>query len=116
VHHAVRAYVEVFTRHARLTASIQQVSHVDPALRAYRTLTAEQNAARGARYLQQLQDAGIAPTDLNPGSHRQRTASMVVGAVYDQLVLVEGADLHRLTDTLTNLWLRAVGIHTPATA
>jgi AcrR family transcriptional regulator len=113
VQHAVRAYVEVCARHARLTASIQQVSHVDPALGAYRTRKAAENAARGARYLRQLQDVGIAPTDLDAAATASALQSMVIGAVYDQLVLVEGADLDQLTDTLTRIWLRTIGIETP---
>ncbi len=111
---AIRQYISACTRHGRLTASIQQVSHADPELRAYRQQKVAENAARGARYIRRLQQAGVAAAEVDAATVAPALQTMVINTVYENLVLFEtGVDTERLARTLSQLWLRAIGVKLP---
>jgi AcrR family transcriptional regulator len=109
--YAVREYIRVCVGYGRITSSIQQVSHVDAELRAYRQEVTARNAARGERYIRRLQREGIVPADIDPAAVAPVLQTMVVHAVYEHLVLYEtGAQEEELANTLSQIWLRAIGI------
>lgn len=108
---AVRAYIRACVRHGRITASIQRQCHVDADLRAYRQRVDAAGAARGERYIRGLQRKGLVPADVEPAAVAPVLQTMVVNAVYEHLVLYEtGAAETELAGTLTQIWLRAIGI------
>lgn len=103
-------YVDVATRHAVLTRSIQQVSHVDPELRRYRAARMGGNVARIERHVRQLQAQGLADPGLDAAIAAQVLQSMIISSVYDHLVLFEERlETERLVQMLTTVWLRTIG-------
>lgn len=111
IEHTMRRYVEVATRHVVLTRSIQQVSHVDPELRRYRAERVAGNVARAEHHVRRLQAAGVADPHLDAAMAAQVLQSMVISAVYDNLVLFEtGLDTDGLVQMLTTVWLRTIGV------
>lgn len=110
----IRQYVEVALRHGKLTGSIQQLSHVDPELRAYRARRVAQQVARSERAIRRLQEVGVADPGVDPAVLAQVLQSMVISSVYDILVDPEtDPGVERLLAELTHVWVRAVGL--PAT-
>jgi AcrR family transcriptional regulator len=107
----IRNYVEVALRHGKLTGSIQQLSHVDPQLRAYRAQRVAQQVARSERVIRRLQEGGIADPELDAGVLAQVLQSMVISSVYDVLVDPEtDPGVERLIAELTHVWIRSLGL------
>ena len=111
---AIRAYVEACRRHARIAASIHQLSHVDPVIRDRRSARFQENATRGAAYIRRLQAEGRADPAVDAAATADALQTMIVSVVYEHLVLFEtGADPEGLVRTLVGIWVRAIGIPTP---
>jgi AcrR family transcriptional regulator len=111
IEHTLRAYVDVAVRHACLTRSIQQLSHVDPELREYRAARTAQNVARIEGHIRRLQESGLADAEVDAAMLAQVLQATVISAVYDNLVLYEtGVDRDRLVEMLAHVWLRAIGL------
>lgn len=108
---ALRAYVDACLRHARVTSSIQQLAHVDPVIRERRAAGMRATATRGADHIRRLQAAGLADPRVDADAVADALQTMSVSVVYEHLVLFEsGADPEHLVRTLTDVWLRAIGL------
>jgi AcrR family transcriptional regulator len=111
--YTIRQYVEVALRYRKLTGSIQQLSHLDPELRAYRTRRVAQQVARSQRAIQRLQQQGLADPRVDAAVLAQVLQSMVISSVYDILVDPQtNPGTERLITELTHVWVSSIGLET----
>lgn len=117
---ANRAYLIAYRRNARLMGLMEEVAHIDNDFHTVRMARARKFTDRNARAIARLQDRGLADPELDPRLSAQAVSVMVSRTAY--LRYVEGlgsASLESMVQTLTRLWLGALGIarrpsHDPA--
>jgi len=110
---ANEAYLIAYRRNARLMGLLEQVSLVDDDFRRLRLRRAQAFAARNAHGLKSLQDRGLADPDLDPELAAQALGAMVSRMAYFRYVQGFGnATTEALSQTLTRLWVNALGIDT----
>jgi AcrR family transcriptional regulator len=108
---SIQRYVDACMRSRRLTASIHQMCHVDTELRDYRQARQAENIARAEHYIRVLQGQGVADPTVDAGGVGSALLTMVVNVVYEHLILFEtGASAESLVETLTDIWVRAIGL------
>ncbi len=106
-----RAYLASYRRNAKLMGLMEQVAQVDPDFHRLRMRRARAFAQRNAQALRRLQDRGLAAEDLDPRLAATALSAMVSRTAY--LRYVEGvgnSSLESLVQTLTRLWVGALGI------
>lgn len=105
------AYLEAYRRNARLMALLEQVATVDERFAALRRERSDAFLARNARAIRRLQRAGLADTALDPGLASLALSAMVSRSAYAAFALGHSpASAGQLADTLTRLWVNALGI------
>lgn len=108
---ANRAYLLAYRRNAKLMELMEQVAQVDPEFRRLRLQRARAFAARNARALAKLQKRGLARADLEPRQAANALSAMVSRTAYLRYVQGFGNEsLESLVQTLTQLWVGALGI------
>lgn len=109
-----RAYLEAYKRNAKLMGLLEQVAHVDPEFRKFRTRRADAFIRRNARGIADLQARGIADPEVDSMMASRALSSMVSRLAYSVFTLGEGADRERPLDvedlvfTVTRLWANAL--------
>ena len=109
-----RAYLEAYKRNAKLMGLLEQVAHVDPEFRTFRTRRADAFIRRNARGIADLQARGIADPEVDSMMASRALSSMVSRLAYSVFTLGEGADRERPLDvedlvfTVTRLWANAL--------
>ena len=110
-------YLEAYCRNASLMALLEQVATVDEDFRELRLQRTAAFLARNARAIRRLQRAGLADQELDADLASLALSSMMSRSAYVAFVLgrVPGgpgvpADVDRLADTLTRLWVNALRI------
>lgn len=108
-----RAYLTAYRRNARLMGLMEQVAHVDPGFRRFRTDRAEAFIARNARGIADLQERSIADPGIDPMTASRALSGMVSRLAYEVFVSGEAADggaydLEALVFTVTRLWANAL--------
>ncbi len=109
-----RAYLTAYQRNAKLMGLMEQVAHVDPEFRRFRTERAEAFIARNARGIAELQKRSVADPDIDPVTASRALSGMVSRMAYGAFVSGEAADggreydLEELVFTLTRLWANAL--------
>jgi AcrR family transcriptional regulator len=108
---ANRAYLISYRHNAKLMALMEQVALVDPQFRQLRIQRARAFTARNAQALKRLQERGLARTDLDSRRAATALSAMVSRTAYLRYVQGLGTDsLESLVQTLTELWVGALGI------
>jgi AcrR family transcriptional regulator len=108
---ANRAYVEAYRRNAKLMGLMEQVTQVDPEFMQLRMRRTRAFMDRNTQALRHLQERGLADPDLDAGLAALALSTMVSRTAYARYVLGFGnASAEALSDTLTRLWVGALGI------
>ena len=112
-----RAYLDAYRRNAKLMALLEQVSHVDPEFSKFRMRRADAFIRRNARGIAELQERGIADSDVDPLLASRALSGMVSRLAYSVFTLGEGeapdsetVDFETLVSTVTRLWANALRI------
>lgn len=106
-----RAYLEAYQRNARLMSVVEQVTNISDSFRRRRTRRAQPVVKASRDALVQLQAAGRADRELDPVATVRGLSSMVSRTAYITFVLEEEGPeaIDTLVDTLTRLWVNALG-------
>jgi AcrR family transcriptional regulator len=108
---ANRAYLVAYRRNAALMGLMEHVSQVDEGFRRLRLKRARAFAQRNARAIARLQQRGLADPELDPQLAAQAMGAMVSRMAYLRYVQGFGsASAESLAQTLTRLWVNALGI------
>jgi AcrR family transcriptional regulator len=111
IHAANIAYLEAYRRNARLMALLEQVATVDERFATVRRERSEAFLARNARAIRRLQRAGLADTALDPGLASLALSAMVSRSAYAAFAVGRpSVSVEQLAETLTRLWVNALGI------
>lgn len=105
-----RAYMEAYRQNAKLMGLLEQVATIDPTFRQLRVNRALAFGERNARRIRALQEQGYADPDLDPLRSSLALSSMVSRTAYYMFVLGQDWDVESEVQTLTTLWLNALGI------
>lgn len=105
-----RAYLEAYRRNAKLMWLMEQVAHIDPEFRKLRARRAEAFVRRNARAIEELQQRGVADTDLDPLMASSALSGMVSRLAYNAFAPAEGgdADIDDLVSIATDVWANAL--------
>lgn len=109
-----RAYLESYQRFAKFMGLLEQVASIDEDFRERRRKRGESFVQRNARSIRQLQEKGIAGSDIDPLLAASFLSGMVARAAYSRFVLGESWSLDDMVETLTRLWVDALRISVPA--
>lgn len=117
IRRANREYVESYRENADLMGLMDQVAHVDAGIRAVRLRRARAFVERNARGIAALQEKGAVDPRLDPLLVSQALSSMVSRMCFH--IFVDDRDnprfrteagIDELVDTLTTLWVNALGL------
>ncbi|TQF73281.1 TetR/AcrR family transcriptional regulator [Rhodococcus spelaei] len=109
-----RAYLAAYRRNAQLMGLLEQVAHVDPSFREFRTRRAEAFIRRNARGIADLQARSIVDPEVDPLMASRALSGMVSRLAYAVFVLGEAGeggvefDFDALVFTVTRLWANAL--------
>jgi AcrR family transcriptional regulator len=108
---ANRAYLSSYRRNAKLMGLMEQVAQIDERFRRMRLERARAFQRRNAQALIRLQQRGLADPQLDPMLAAQALSVMVSRMAHLRYVQGFGsASLSELAQTLTQLWVGALGI------
>jgi AcrR family transcriptional regulator len=107
---ANRAYLDAYSRNAKLMRLLEQVSTIDADVREFRRRRGAAFAERNARGIRDLQARGLADPDLDPLTTATALSAMVGRMAYMAYVLEDRWDIEELSATLTKLWVNALKI------
>jgi AcrR family transcriptional regulator len=107
---ANRRYVRAYQRNTRLMATLEQVATFNDDIRRMRLELRARFVNRNARAIARWQEAGLADPDINPRYAANALGTMVDRFAYTWFVLGEPFEEDLAIDTLTRLWLQALGI------
>lgn len=107
-----RAYLEAYKRNAKLMLLLEQVATIDTTFRDLRVARAWAFARRNAKRIVWLQENGYADPSLEPLMTARALSSMISRLAYYALALEDDTDhdLETMSDTVTQLWLNALGV------
>jgi AcrR family transcriptional regulator len=108
-----RAYFEAYRRNAQLMVLLEQVATINPDLRILRVQRSKVFTDRVARWVESMQEAGLADGSLDPLMTSRALASMVSRLAYYSFALGEDWDVDSMVDTATKLWFNALGMTLP---
>ena len=114
---ANEAYLTAYRRNAKLMGLMEQVALIDDEFRRLALRRARAFSRRNARALARLQRRGLVDPGLDPDLAAQALSAMVSRMAY--LTYVQGfgtASTEALVQTLTRLWVNALGIPAPQPA
>ncbi len=109
-----RAYLAAYQRNAKLMGLMEQVAHIDPEFRKFRSERANAFIRRNARGIADLQSRGIADTALDPMTASIALSGMVSRLAYSLFTLREGEvdgrspEFDQIVATVTELWANAL--------
>jgi AcrR family transcriptional regulator len=112
VDRANRSFVAMYRENTALMALFEQVTTFDPEVRALRQAARERMVGRVRHSIEQLQDEGLVAADLDAEYSAHALVAMVNGLVHYWLVLGRDFDEERLVTTMTDLWVRSLGLPT----
>jgi AcrR family transcriptional regulator len=108
---ANRAYLVAYRRNASLMGLMEQVAQLDAGFRRVRLGRTRAFAQRNAQAIARLQERGLADPELDPQLAAQAMGAMVSRMAYLRYVQGFGtASAESLVQTLTRLWVNALGI------
>ena len=103
-------YVQAFQRNARFWAAIEEAGLTEPESRAVLTERREYYRARTRRAIHRWQSQGLVSPRINVDDTVALLGAMTERSAYLVFVFGEPVDARKLTDALTRLWLRALGL------
>ena len=109
-------FVDAYRPRARIIALIEQVGTFTPELRHLRLQVREAFVERAARGIAHQQEAGIADRSLDPVLAAEVLGAMVDHTCYVWLTLGRDFDRDALLQTLTTVWVRAIGAQVPSSS
>ncbi len=108
---ANRRYLDSFTAHARLLQVVEQVGTTEEKYRALLGDFRHRYVERAVAGIRRLQTEGLADATLDPYVAGSALCAMVEGFGRQWLVRAEEHDPRTVTETLTRLWARALGLN-----
>ena len=103
-----RAYLEMYRKHAKFMQLLHEVSSIDERFRKLRRQRAQAFVERNARSIQDLQNRGVATSDVDSRLASSILSGMVSRAAYSKFVVGEDWDFETLVETVTRLWINAL--------
>ena len=107
---ANRRYIDAYRRNAPLMATLEQVATFNEDVRRLRLELRDLFVGRSARAIERWQRAGLADPELHPRYAANALGTMVDRFAYTWFVLGQDFDEDLAVETLTRLWLQALGI------
>jgi AcrR family transcriptional regulator len=107
---ANRRYVRAYQRNAKLMATLEQVATFNDDVRRMRLELRGRFVNRNAKAIARWQEAGLADPDIDPRYAANALGTMVDRFTYTWFVLGEPFEDELAIETLTRLWLQALGI------
>ncbi|MCL3837641.1 TetR/AcrR family transcriptional regulator [Aeromicrobium duanguangcaii] len=108
-----RAYFEAYRRNAQLMVLLEQVATINPDFRALRIQRAKVFTTRVMRWVESMQESGVADRSLDPLMASRALTSMVSRLAYYSFALGEEWDVDAMVETSTKLWFNALGMTLP---
>jgi AcrR family transcriptional regulator len=108
-----RAYYEAYRRNRALNKVLEAVATFDDTLRQQRVVIRRRYVDRTEKAIRRWQAEGLASPHLDPHYAASSLGSMVDRTIYVWLVLGEDHDPDVGLDTLSRLWVRALGLPEP---
>ena len=103
-------YFDAYRENARIYALIEQVAMIDPAIRATRLNGRQRHVERVARSIRRWQAQGLADPTIDAKTSAGALVSMISNFSYWRLVGGDSYDEDRSAATLTDIWVRALGL------
>jgi hypothetical protein len=115
-HH--REYLENYARNAKLMSVMEQVTNISDDFRRHRTQQAQAYVQANADAIRKLQAAGLADEHMDPVMTARTLSTAVSRSAYIAFVLEEETvdDIDLLVETLTRVWINALGMSVPESA
>jgi len=109
-HH--RAYLEMYQRHAKMMAVIEEVTSISDKFLHWRTQQAQPYVESNVATVRKLQRAGLVDKKLDPLLSARALSAMVSRSAFITFVLEEEDKraVGGLAKTLTRLWVNALGL------
>ena len=107
---ANRAYLSAYRANARIIGIVEHVSEDNAELHEIRKERGAVFIDRNARAIRRLQDAGLADPALDPDVSALAIGGMVSRMAWWAFVADYDVDFDHLVDTVTRLWINALGI------
>ena len=107
---ANRRYIAAYRRNARLMATLEQVATFNDDVRRLRLELRNRFVSRNSRAIRRWQEAGIADREIDPNYAANALGTMVDRFAYTWFVLGQAFDEDLAVETLTRLWVQALGI------
>jgi AcrR family transcriptional regulator len=107
---ANRRYITAYRRTARLMATLEQVTTFNEDVRRLRLELRDLFVARNRRAIERWQEAGIADPELDARYAANALGTMVDRFAYTWFVLGQEFEEDLAVETLTRMWLQALGI------
>ncbi|MEU1597056.1 TetR/AcrR family transcriptional regulator [Streptomyces sp. NPDC005708] len=105
-----RQYLVAYRRNAKLMATLEQVATFNEEIRQQRLDLRNRFVNRNAKAIARWQEQGIADPDLDPVYAANALGQMVDRFAYTWFVLGQEFDEELAVETLTRLWLQALGV------
>lgn len=105
-----RSYLQAYRKNAQFMRVTEQVTNISDTYRRQRTASAQAGMKRNAEAIRALQRAGRADPTLDPTLAARALSVMVSRSAYVTFVLEEETEIDELVETLTHLWVNALGI------
>lgn len=110
IEHSTRAYLRTYQEHAGLMAILEQVATFNPGFREMRRDIRQAFRDRTERGLRRLQREGLVDPTLSPKCAAEALGSMVSNFCYVSFILGEVYDEEESVRTITDLWVRGIGL------
>lgn len=111
---ANRKFLDSFNQHSRLLQIVEQVSYTEPEYRGLLTEFRQHYVERAVSGIRRLQKDGLVDKTLDAYLAGSALCAMVEGFGRQWLGRNEEHDPQVVTDTLTRLWARALGLESGA--
>ena len=110
IEHATRAYLRAYQQHAGLMGILEQVATFNPGFREMRRGIRQAFRSRTEKGLRRLQREGRIDPNLSPKCTAEALGSMVSNFCYVSFVLGEVYEEEEAVRTVTDLWIRGIGL------
>jgi AcrR family transcriptional regulator len=107
---ANRRYLRVHHAHAPILRLVEQVSTADPVIHQHRVEARAVHVSRIERTIKSLQSRGLADPSVDAHTTGGALVSMLSSYAHWASEEDENYDLEKVTRTLTQIWVRAIGI------